>query len=127
MPELPEVETTRRGLAPLVTGRRVRSVVVRNRSLRQPVPRDLARLMAGTTIRGLGRRAKYLLFDCGAGTLILHLGMSGRLWVVTDGAPPTSHDHFDLNLENGTVVRLRDPRRFGLVLWHAGGPPRPRL
>ena len=127
MPELPEVETTRRGLAPLVTGRRVQEVVVRNRHLRQPVPRDLPRIMAGATIHGLGRRAKYLLFDCGAGTLILHLGMSGRLWVVGDGEPPTAHDHFDLKLEDGTVVRLRDPRRFGLVLWQRGDPLAHRL
>ncbi|HKA42678.1 MAG TPA: bifunctional DNA-formamidopyrimidine glycosylase/DNA-(apurinic or apyrimidinic site) lyase [Burkholderiales bacterium] len=120
MPELPEVETTRRGLAPLLIGQRVRNVVIRNRALRQPVPRALPRAIAGTTIRGLARRGKYLLVDCGAGTLIVHLGMSGRLWVVTDGAPPAVHDHFDLNLENGTVVRLRDPRRFGLVLWQSG-------
>src|SRR5262245_42286275 len=122
MPELPEVETTRRGLEPLLIGRRVQSVIVRNHSLRQPVPRDLPRIMTGATIRGLARRAKYLLFDCGAGTLILHLGMSGRLWVVSDGAPPATHDHFDLNLEDGTIVRLRDPRRFGLVLWQRGDP-----
>jgi len=122
MPELPEVETTRRGLAPLVTGQRVRGVVIRNRALRQPVPRALPRLIGGATIRALSRRGKYLLFDCGAGTLILHLGMSGRLWVVRDGAAPTAHDHFDLVLEDGTVVRLRDPRRFGLVLWQAGAP-----
>ena len=100
---------------------------MRNRALRQPVPRDLPRIMAGATIRGLARRAKYLLFDCGTGTLILHLGMSGRLWVVGDGAPPTAHDHFDLMLENGTVVRLRDPRRFGLVLWQRGDPLAHRL
>jgi formamidopyrimidine-DNA glycosylase len=120
MPELPEVETTRRGLAPLVIGQRVRSVVIRNRALRQPVPRDLPRVIAGATISGLTRRGKYLLFDCGAGTLIVHLGMSGRLWVVNGAAPVTSHDHFDLLLENGTVLRLRDPRRFGLVLWQKG-------
>jgi len=122
MPELPEVETTRRGLAPLVIGRRVRGVVVRNRALRLPVPRELGRAIAGTTILGLTRRGKYLLFDCGKGTLILHLGMSGRLWVVSGGAPPAAHDHFDLNLVDGTVVRLRDPRRFGLVLWQEGDP-----
>jgi formamidopyrimidine-DNA glycosylase len=127
MPELPEVETTRRGLAPLMVGRRVQSVVVRNHALRQPVPRGLPRIMAGVTIQGLARRGKYLLFDCGAGTLILHLGMSGRLWVVGDGAPPTAHDHFDLILENGTIVRLRDPRRFGLVLWQRGDPLAHRL
>src|SRR5262245_50810181 len=120
MPELPEVETTRRGLAPLIIGQRVRGVVVRNRALRQPVPRALPRLMAGVKIGGLARRGKYLLFDCGSGTLIVHLGMSGRLWVVKDGEPATLHDHFDLQLENGTVVRLRDPRRFGLVLWQHG-------
>ncbi|MCC7486549.1 MAG: bifunctional DNA-formamidopyrimidine glycosylase/DNA-(apurinic or apyrimidinic site) lyase [Burkholderiales bacterium] len=122
MPELPEVETTRRGLAPLVTGQRVREVVVRDRRLRQPVPRELARRIAGAVIRGLSRRAKYLLFDCGTGTLIVHLGMSGRLWVVRSDEAPTRHDHFDLALENGTVVRLRDPRRFGLVLWQRDDP-----
>ncbi len=122
MPELPEVETTRRGLAPLVIGQRVQGVVVRNRALRLPVPRELPRAIAGATIQGLARRGKYLLFDCGAGTLILHLGMSGRLWVVSDAAPPTTHDHFDLLLESGTVLRLRDPRRFGLVLWQRGDP-----
>lgn len=119
MPELPEVETTRRGLEPLLTGQRIRTVVVRDRRLRQPVPRRLPQLVAGATIRALARRGKYLLVDCGAGTLIVHLGMSGRLWVVKDGAAPTPHDHFDLVLDNGTVVRLRDPRRFGLVLWQA--------
>ncbi|MGH6692061.1 MAG: bifunctional DNA-formamidopyrimidine glycosylase/DNA-(apurinic or apyrimidinic site) lyase, partial [Gammaproteobacteria bacterium] len=120
MPELPEVETTRRGLEPLLVGRRIRSVRVRDRRLRQPVPRRLSQLIAGATIRSLARRGKYLLVDCGSGTLLLHLGMSGRLWVVRDGAPAAVHDHFDLVLDNGTVVRLRDPRRFGLVLWQAG-------
>ncbi|HUF81206.1 MAG TPA: bifunctional DNA-formamidopyrimidine glycosylase/DNA-(apurinic or apyrimidinic site) lyase [Burkholderiales bacterium] len=122
MPELPEVETTRRGLEPLLVGQRIKAVVVRNRALRQPVPRRLPQLIAGATVRQLLRRGKYLLVDCGTGTLIVHLGMSGRLWVVQDGAPPAAHDHFDLVLDNGTVVRLRDPRRFGLVLWQAGDP-----
>lgn len=122
MPELPEVETTRRGLEPLLVGQRIRAAVVRERRLRQPVPRRLPQLLEGAVIRGLARRGKYLLVDCGSGTLIVHLGMSGRLWVVRDGALPGPHDHFDLVLENGTVVRLRDPRRFGLVLWQAGEP-----
>ena len=122
MPELPEVETTKRGLEPLLVGQRIRAAVVRDRRMRQPVPRKLPQLLAGATIRGLARRGKYLLVDCGAGHLILHLGMSGRLWVVRDSEPPARHDHFDLVLENGTVVRLRDPRRFGLVLWQAGDP-----
>ena len=122
MPELPEVETTRRGLEPLLVGQRIRAAVVRNRALRQPVPRRLPQLLAGATVRSLARRGKYLLADCGSGTLIVHLGMSGRLWVVDRATPPTRHDHFDLVLESGTVVRLRDPRRFGLVLWQGGDP-----
>ncbi|MDP2240921.1 MAG: bifunctional DNA-formamidopyrimidine glycosylase/DNA-(apurinic or apyrimidinic site) lyase [Burkholderiales bacterium] len=122
MPELPEVETTRRGLAPLLVGKRIKAAIVRHHGLRQPVPRNLPQLLAGATIRKLTRRGKYLLFDCGTGTLILHLGMSGRLWLVKAGAPVEKHDHFDLVLDNGTVVRLRDPRRFGLVLWHPGDP-----
>jgi formamidopyrimidine-DNA glycosylase len=119
MPELPEVETTRRGLAPLIINQRIRTAIVRNRSLRLPVPRRLPQLVAGATIRGLERRGKYLLIDCGSGTLIVHLGMSGRLWLVDETTPVETHDHFDLVLENGRAVRLRDPRRFGLVLWQA--------
>ncbi|MDP1718177.1 MAG: bifunctional DNA-formamidopyrimidine glycosylase/DNA-(apurinic or apyrimidinic site) lyase, partial [Burkholderiales bacterium] len=122
MPELPEVETTRRGLAPLLVGKRIKAAIVRHHGMRQPVPRNLPQLLAGATIRKLTRRGKYLLFDCGTGTLILHLGMSGRLWLVKAGAPVEKHDHFDLVLDNGTVVRLRDPRRFGLELWHTGDP-----
>ncbi len=121
MPELPEVETTRRGLAPHVVGQRIRTAVVRNAALRLPVPRGLAKRLAGTTIRDIARRGKYLLIDCGTGTLIVHLGMSGRLWLVDAGSPAQTHDHFDLVLENGRIVRLRDPRRFGLVLWHEQG------
>jgi formamidopyrimidine-DNA glycosylase len=120
MPELPEVETTRRGLEPLLVGRRIRSAVVRDRRMRLPVPRRLPAVLAGKTVRALSRRGKYLLVDCGAGTLIVHLGMSGSLWVVRDGAAPAKHDHFELVMDDGTVVRLRDPRRFGLVLWQAG-------
>ena len=127
MPELPEVETTRRGLAPLVCGATVAAVVVRNRAMRQPVPRNLARVLTGRRIDALERRAKYLLFRAGDGTLIVHLGMSGRLWVVAAGTPPETHDHFDLALSNRRIVRLRDPRRFGLVLWHAGDPLQHKL
>jgi formamidopyrimidine-DNA glycosylase len=122
MPELPEVETTRRGLEPVLVGQRIRTAVVRDRRLRQPVPRRLPQILAGATVRSLSRRGKYLLIHCGAGALIVHLGMSGRLWVVSGTTPPTAHDHFDLVLESGAVVRLRDPRRFGLVLWQAGDP-----
>ena len=122
MPELPEVETTRRGLAPHLLGKRIRTAIVRNHAMRQPVPKKLPQLVAGRTIETVARRAKYLLIGCGTGTLIVHLGMSGRLWLVDAQAPPDTHDHFDLVLENDTAVRLRDPRRFGLVLWQTGDP-----
>lgn len=120
MPELPEVETTRRGLQPHLEGQRIRTAVVRKRALRLPITRGLEQQVAGTMVRAIGRRGKYLLFDCGEGTLLLHLGMSGRLWLTDAALPPGPHDHFDLVMANGAVVRLRDPRRFGLVLWHAG-------
>lgn len=122
MPELPEVETTRRGLEPLVRGATVAAIVVRNRALRQPIPRDLARTLVNRRIDALERRGKYLLFRAGDGTLIVHLGMSGRLWVVSADIAPATHDHFDLALANGNIVRYRDPRRFGLVLWQRGNP-----
>jgi len=122
MPELPEVETTRRGLAPLLLHQRITAVIVRTPALRQPIPRRLSEKISGATIRAVSRRAKYLLLDCGHGTLIIHLGMSGRLWIVGTDVPVLKHDHFDLLLANGCIVRLRDPRRFGLVLWHEGDP-----
>ena len=95
---------------------------MRNRALRLPVPRRLPQLVAGATIRALERRGKYLLIDCGSGTLIVHLGMSGRLWLVDERTPVETHDHFDLVLENGRAVRLRDPRRFGLIVWQEKNP-----
>jgi formamidopyrimidine-DNA glycosylase len=127
MPELPEVETTRRGLAPHVSGATVAAVIVRNRAMRQPIPRNLASILTGRRIERLERRAKYLLFRAGNGTLIVHLGMSGRLWLVDAQTPPATHDHFDLALTSGRIVRLRDPRRFGLVLWQVGDPLQHKL
>lgn len=123
MPELPEVETTRRGLAPHLEGQRVADVIVRNRAMRQPVPRHLDKTLVGKTVQHVARRGKYLLMHFAHGTLIIHLGMSGRLWLVNDYASPEKHDHFDLVFENGTLARLRDPRRFGLVLWQSGEAP----
>ncbi|MCE2999804.1 MAG: bifunctional DNA-formamidopyrimidine glycosylase/DNA-(apurinic or apyrimidinic site) lyase [Betaproteobacteria bacterium] len=125
MPELPEVETTRRGLRAAVEGGRIAEAVVRHRGLRQPVPRGLEQQLAGATVQSLDRRGKYLLFECTrnghrSGTLIVHLGMSGRLWLVDRDTPPQKHDHFDLAMDHGRVIRLRDPRRFGLVLWQRG-------
>ncbi len=120
MPELPEVETTLRGLERPLAGRRVASVVIRQPMLRWPVPADLPALLAGQPVHNLSRRAKYLLLHFDHGTLILHLGMSGRLCHLAQDEPPGKHDHFDLLLDNGAVVRLRDPRRFGAVLWASG-------
>jgi formamidopyrimidine-DNA glycosylase len=122
MPELPEVETTRRGIAPHVIGRRVRAVVVRDARLRWPVPDNLAAALAGGRIVGLDRRGKYLLFALDAGTLILHLGMSGSLRLVPAAVPAGPFDHFELVLDDGQVLRLRDPRRFGSVHWTGGDP-----
>ena len=120
MPELPEVETTRRGLLPHVVGRRIRSVVVRNPNLRWPVPRDLARRLEGEEVVDVRRRGKYLVFDCHRGHLLVHLGMSGRLTLVPEGAPARIHDHVDLRFEGARWLRLTDPRRFGAMLWVAG-------
>jgi formamidopyrimidine-DNA glycosylase len=120
MPELPEVETTLRGIAPHLLKRQVTDTVVRNPKLRWPIPKNLSRLLQGQTVRGLQRRAKYLLIAFDHGTLILHLGMSGSLRIQPVGTPAEKHDHFDLVLDSGQLLRLRDPRRFGAVLWHEG-------
>jgi formamidopyrimidine-DNA glycosylase len=115
MPELPEVEVTRRGLAPHLVGQVISAVAVREPRLRWPIPRSV-RGLAGRTVLAVRRRGKYLLVDCGDGHLILHLGMSGSLRLVAPGTPAGKHDHFDL-LIGDKCLRLRDPRRFGAVLW----------
>ncbi|MDH2916533.1 MAG: bifunctional DNA-formamidopyrimidine glycosylase/DNA-(apurinic or apyrimidinic site) lyase [Gallionella sp.] len=120
MPELPEVETTLRGIAPHLQDQIVSDVVIRNANLRWPIPKDLPKLLRGRTVRSLQRRAKYLLVAFDHGTLILHLGMSGSLRILPHGTSAEKHDHFDLVLGNGELMRLRDPRRFGAVLWHEG-------
>lgn len=122
MPELPEVETTRRGIEPLVRGRRVVRLLVRNPRLRWRVPAILGEELTGQTIREVARRAKYLLVATEAGTLILHLGMSGSLRVVPAAEPPGKFDHVDIVLDDGQCLRLRDPRRFGAVLWTRAPP-----
>jgi formamidopyrimidine-DNA glycosylase len=127
MPELPEVETTRRGLLPHLVGRKIRDVVVRNRNLRWPVPRDLRRRLRGEEVLAIRRRGKYLLFDCRHGHLLVHLGMSGRLTLVADDCPAKAHDHVDLQLEGSRSLRLTDPRRFGAMLWVEGPPERHAL
>ena len=115
MPELPEVEVTCRGIAPHLVGRTIAAVTVRNPNMRWPIP-DAVRSLAGHVVREVRRRGKYLLIDCGEGHLILHLGMSGSLRMVAAGTPPGKHDHFDLAVGK-KLLRLRDPRRFGAVLW----------
>ena len=122
MPELPEVETTRRGIEPSLRGRRIVALEVRDRRLRWPLPRGLERRVTGRRILGVRRRAKYLLIDTDGGTLIAHLGMSGSLRVVGAGAPIRTHDHFDLVLDSGRCLRFNDPRRFGSLHWVAGDP-----
>ncbi len=118
MPELPEVEVTRRGIAPHVEGRTVTGVVMRRSGLRWPFPPDLPALLSCRRIEATGRRGKYLLIRFAHGTLIVHLGMSGHLRMLAPGVPPQKHDHFDLEL-GSQVMRFTDPRRFGAVLWHA--------
>jgi len=120
VPELPEVETTRSGLAPHLVGTVIKDVVIRNAKLRWPIPKNLPALLRGRTILSLKRRAKYLLMNCGNGVVILHLGMSGSLRITPASTTPEKHDHFDLVLENGNLMRMKDPRRFGAVLWEEG-------
>jgi formamidopyrimidine-DNA glycosylase len=122
MPELPEVEVTRRGVAPHLEGRVVEQVVLRREGLRWPFPPALPALLAGRTILSTSRRGKYLLIHFEHGTLIVHLGMSGHLRVLPEGVELKKHDHFDLVVrgpEGRRVLRLHDPRRFGAVLWHS--------
>ena len=121
MPELPEVETTVRGVQPFVTGVRITCVVVRQRRLRWPVSRGLTRTLSGHKVMSVSRRAKYILLNFNHGVLMIHLGMSGRLRVVLEGTPAQKHDHVDLVLDSKKVLRFHDPRRFGSVLWITGG------
>jgi formamidopyrimidine-DNA glycosylase len=122
MPELPEVETTRRGIEPAVRGRVIRSILVREPRLRWRVPRELPQEAAGQRLRDLRRRAKYLLFDLENGTMILHLGMSGSLRLMPSSTAPALHDHVDIVLDSGLCVRFNDPRRFGSLLWTREDP-----
>ena len=120
MPELPEVETTRRGIAPHVVGRHVAELLVYDRRLRWPVPRDMPRRVRGQTIDAVERRSKYLLFRMGANTLLMHFGMTGSLRVYRDVPQRRPHDHIDIVLDDGTTLRYHDPRRFGAMLWLRG-------
>jgi len=116
MPELPEVEVSRMGISPHVIGHRVAEIIVRNPKLRWPVPEEI-RQIEGQVIRKVSRRAKYLLLETDIGYAIVHLGMSGSLRVLPASVPPEKHDHVDLVLSSGEVLRYNDPRRFGAWLW----------
>ncbi|NBB91993.1 MAG: bifunctional DNA-formamidopyrimidine glycosylase/DNA-(apurinic or apyrimidinic site) lyase [Gammaproteobacteria bacterium] len=127
MPELPEVETTRRGLAPLVEGRRIAAIAIRQRQLRWPVPRTVDGI-AGQAVTALERRAKWLVWRLESGSLLWHLGMSGSFRGWEAPPEPGRHDHVDLQIENGHLIRFTDPRRFGALLWGGDDPlSHPRL
>ncbi|AKE51356.1 bifunctional DNA-formamidopyrimidine glycosylase/DNA-(apurinic or apyrimidinic site) lyase [Kangiella geojedonensis] len=116
MPELPEVETTTRGLAPHVTGQTVTTVNIYQPQLRWPIPKELTQL-EGQTSGDITRRAKYMLWNFPQGSVVMHLGMSGTMRVVDAETPLKKHDHFEVVFANGKALRLNDPRRFGAVLW----------
>jgi formamidopyrimidine-DNA glycosylase len=116
MPELPEVETTRRGIAPHIEKHRVTQVIVRDRRLRWPIPENLPQLLLNKTLRGISRRSKYLVFDFGDGHLLVHLGMSGSLRIIKNNEAAKKHDHWDLHF-GAVILRYHDPRRFGACLW----------
>ncbi|WP_373973620.1 bifunctional DNA-formamidopyrimidine glycosylase/DNA-(apurinic or apyrimidinic site) lyase [Chitinibacter sp. SCUT-21] len=122
MPELPEVETTRRGIEAHLLHECIKEIIVRNGRLRWPVPPNLSSLATNQTILSIRRRAKYLLLELKNGTIIIHLGMSGSLRILTEAFPAEKHDHIDLVLQNGIRLRYRDPRRFGAWLWAEGNP-----
>ncbi len=117
MPELPEVETTLRGIKPHIEGEKIKKIIVRQPRLRWPVPKQLNEKLSSQKIQRLERRAKYLLFHFTKGTLVIHLGMSGRLQILSLEIQAKKHDHVDIELTNQKILRLTDPRRFGAVLW----------
>ena len=119
MPELPEVETTRKGIQPYLEKASITAVTIRQFSLRWPIADDLADILTQQVIHHVRRRAKYLLVECDSGTLMIHLGMSGSLRVLdkVERDRPGKHDHIDIELSNGHLLRYTDPRRFGAVLW----------
>lgn len=117
MPELPEVETTLRGIEPHVSGHKITDVIIRQRSLRWPIPANFKKNICQQTLRHITRRGKYLLLNTDKGTAILHLGMSGSLRITGQDTPAEKHDHVDIIFDNGKVLRFRDPRRFGCLLW----------
>ena len=127
MPELPEVETTRRGITPHILGKRFKTVIVRQSQLRWPVPDILTTTLPGLTLNDIDRRGKYLLLRTDAGTVLLHLGMSGNLRITTPDQEIGKHDHIDFIFDDDTVLRLNDQRKFGAVLWTSTPEEHPLL
>jgi len=127
MPELPEVETTRRGIEPHINHRTINDIVIRNHALRWPVPKQLRKKIRKQKIQSVDRRGKYLLLRLETGTVIIHLGMSGSLRICTTETPAEKHDHVDFVFDNNKTLRLRDPRKFGAVLWTAKDPAQHKL
>ena len=127
MPELPEVETTRKGIEPHLLHQKISNIIIRQKQLRWPIPLSIKSALKNQTITAIERRAKYLLIKSAAGTLIIHLGMSGSLRVLASNTPAQKHDHFEIQLSNGQCLRLRDPRRFGAVLWTDEDPLQHKL
>ncbi|MES1195981.1 MAG: DNA-formamidopyrimidine glycosylase family protein, partial [Steroidobacter sp.] len=119
MPELPEVETTRRGILPALQNHRILHVIVRNHGLRWPIAHDFVAHLSGQHVVDVKRRAKYLLIQLEQGTIIWHLGMSGSLRILPAHLPPRPHDHVDVILASGQLLRFNDPRRFGCAIWSA--------
>ena len=117
MPELPEVETSCRGIAPHIEGETISSIIIRNRKLRWPVSMDVDEQLPGAKVTSVERRAKYLLINTSNGTAIMHLGMSGSVYIVDVGTAAGVHDHVDIEFSCGKALRLTDPRRFGSLHW----------
>ncbi len=122
MPELPEVETTRRGIAPHVCGQTIENVILRTDKLRFPIPANVQRDLRGKQFTEVARRGKYLLLSATNGTAIIHLGMSGKLRIVNSRLTPIKHDHVDIVFANQQCLRFNDPRRFGALLWTTDDP-----
>ena len=127
MPELPEVETSRRGIEPHILGQKVRDVIIRQKKLRWAIPSQLKKYIVNQTVLQVERRAKYILINFETGCVILHLGMSGSLRITDQKVIPDKHDHLDICFANNKILRLRDPRKFGAVLWTRSDPLKHKL
>jgi len=127
MPELPEVETSRRGIEPWIINTTIADVRIHDRRLRWPVARGIENKLRGQSIESVGRRAKYILINTDSGTAMLHLGMTGSVFIVDQGAPAAVHDHIDIELDTGKMLRFRDPRRFGSFHWTRNPSEHPLL